>query len=95
MKFKLEDFIEDHHVTPHNQNGKPENLEGGQRSGTIQKRVEKIIVDTGNKGITVQDVVERTGLKREQVMNAINRNPNIHLSPICKEYGKKRYHYEV
>lgn len=95
MKFKLEDFIKDHCVTPHNPNGRPENLEDGQRSGTIQKRVEKIVIDAGCTGVAVQDVVDHTGLKPEQVMNAINRNPNIHLAPICNEYGKKRYHYEV
>ncbi|UUW39239.1 hypothetical protein [Vibrio phage Artemius] len=95
MKFKLESFIKDHRVTPHNPNGKPENLEDGQRSGTIQKRVEKIVIDAGCKGVTVQDVAEHTGLKPEQVINAINRNPNIHLTPIYKECGKKRYHYEV
>lgn len=95
MKFKLEDFIKDHHVTPHNPNGKPENLEDGQRSGTIQKRVEKIIVDAGDKGVTVQDIVSHTGLKREQVMNAIYRNKCIQLAPGQHEYGNKRYHYEI
>lgn len=95
MKFKLEDFIKDHHVATQNIHGSPENLEYGQRSGTIQKRVEKLIIDAGDEGVTVQDVVSHTGLKREQVMNAIYRNECIKLVPGRHKYGNKRYRYEV
>lgn len=95
MKSPLEDLIKPKKKLP------PESLDkfrvshGGHRSGTIRDIIEKVVKESGRMGITVDEIVEKTGLTRRQVTANINHNDDIMCVVYGTSYRKRRYHYEV
>lgn len=97
MKFKLEEVVKpeprkrkgwgggpDARMTPH-----------GHREGTIRDIIEKIVIDAGEEGITVEQVMDITNFERKRVQVTMSKNEHIVEVPGQRKYGRKRYYYEI